>query len=256
MTPYEQFMAALKHGGFLRGGKTHCPTCPPQKRRGFDVTEATTAGGGPTVVVKCFRGCDTLSDIVPALGLDPADLFGGGSQEMLFKTDRYCRITTQGFKALPKSSVRTFGIAASIGYYPSTRSAFTLLRSPGQWDAVLREAEITERQLRWQVDVWIRRDMAHRCQPRGVLVLYRGPLERCPNCGRLTQSIPSRGHTTTRKYAQKGSNVTVRRHGSDTTHQKEAMSPLGGSNIAVTNALPWENQFPEGDGAPIRRAVK
>jgi hypothetical protein len=240
-------MAALKHGGFLKGGKPTCPTCPPRKRRGFDVTEATTATGRPTVLANCFRGCD-LPEIVVALGLDMADLFGGGQQEMLFKTDRYCRITTEGWKALPKSSARTFGIAASIGYYPSTRSPFTLLRSPGQWEAVWREAEITERQLRWQVDVWVQRNMAHRCESRGVLALYRGPLERCPNCGRSSQ-----GPSTTRKYAQNGSNITVRRHDSDTTHEKEEMSPFGGSNITDQNEVPWQNRFPVGDGSPRER---
>jgi hypothetical protein len=256
MTPYEQFMAALKHGGFLRGGKTHCPTCPPRKRRGFNVTEATTASGGPTVLVECFRGCDTLSDILPALGLDPADLYGGGSQEALFKADRYCRITVKGFKALPPGVARTFGIAAGIGYYPSTRSAFTLLRSPGQWDAVCREAGIDRRLLRAQIEKWIACDMAHRCFERGVLALYRGPLERCPNCGRLTQARVRRGPTTTRKYADKGACDTARRHDSDATHAKARVLPLKGTSHAVTNAIPWENRFPEDDGAPVRKGVK
>lgn len=137
MKPYDRVMSALKCGGFWKSGKPHCPTCPPSKRRGFNVTEATTSSGRPSVLIHCFRGCD-LQEVVEAIGLDVADLFDGG-QRVLFDAGRYCRVTTEGWKALPRSSARTFGIAASIGFYTSTYAAFTLLRTPAQWAACGRK---------------------------------------------------------------------------------------------------------------------
>lgn len=245
MSPYEKAMAALKHGGFLTGGKPLCPTCPPSKRRGFKVTEGKTAAGIATVLFHCFRGCDTLTEIVPALGLDPADLYDGGMrQEMLFKTDRYCRITTQGWKALSRGSARTFGIAASIGYYPSTRSAFTLLRSPQQWEAVRREADIKPNELRREIRTWVSQRMAHRCD-WGFLSLYRGPLERCPNCGRLSLE----GSTTTRKYARGGEDAGVLRHEPDAKQRTVKMLASDGDN---PGEFAWKTRYPEGDGAPDR----
>jgi hypothetical protein len=126
VNPYEKVMAALEYAGFLRGGKPLCPACPPSKRRRFDVTAARSAAGIPTVLIQCFRGCDTMTEIVPALGLDPADLYDGGvRQVVLFDGERYCRITTRGWKALSRGSARTFGIAASIA---TTRQRVTLSR--------------------------------------------------------------------------------------------------------------------------------
>jgi hypothetical protein len=232
VSPYEKLMAALKHGGFLTGGKALCPTCPPSKRRGFNVTEDKTRAGIPTVLIHCFRGCDTLADIVPALGLDPADLYDGGMRQgVLFDGERYCRITTRGWKALPPGIARTFGIGASIGYFPSPRAPYTLLRSPGQWAAVRNEADISDRLLRWQVEQWIKSRMAHRCEERGVLALYRGPLERCPNCGRLTLESP----LITRKYAHKGNGVSAPTHDSDKTQLKETPLPVKGNQVSVTH---------------------
>lgn len=241
MNPYEKAIAALKHGGFLRGGKPLCPTCPPSKRRGFKVTEEKTAAGIATVLFHCFRGCDTLTEIVPALGLDPADLYDGGlRQEALFEKDRFCPITLLGWKALPPSVSRTFGIAASIGYFATPRSPFRLLRSPEQWAAVRREAGIRDRLLREHVTKWIACEMAHRCYERGVLALYRGPLERCPNCGRPTRE----GSLITRMNAHKGASDTARRHGSDATQLKARSRPHKGALTAFMDL------FPEGDGAP------
>jgi hypothetical protein len=241
VSPYEKAMAALKHEGLLRGGKAHCPTCPPSKRRGFEVTEEKTAAGIATVLFHCFRGCDTLTEIVPALGLDPADLYDGGlRQEALFEKDRFCPITLLGWKALPPSVARTFGIAAAIGYFSTPRSPFRLLRSSEQWAAIRQEAGIDDRLLRTHVEKWIDREMAHRCFERGVLALYRGPLERCPNCGRPTRE----GSFITRMNARKGTSDTARRHGSHATQLKARSHPVKG---ALT---PFMDLFPEGDGGP------
>jgi len=242
VTPYEKALAALKHGGFLGGGKPLCPTCPPSKRRGFKVTEGKTAAGIPTVLFHCFRGCDTLTDIVPALGLDPADLYDGGQrQEVLFEKDRFCPITLLGWKALPPSVARTFGIAAAIGYFSTPRSPFRLLRSSEQWAAVRREAGVDDGLLRVHVTKWIACEMAHRCYERGVLALYRGPLERCPNCGRPTRE----GSLTTRMNARKGTSAHGRRHASGTTQLKVR-------SHTVKGAFAHGQLFPEGDGAPAR----
>ncbi len=237
MTPYQQVMAALKQAGFIRGGKPLCPTCPPSKRRGFNVTEAKTKLGTPTVLLHCFRYCDML-EIVEAIGLDPADLYPAGArwhQEELFRGDRYCRTTVQGWKALPPSVARTFGIASAIGYYPSTRVGYTLLRSTGQWDAVRNESGIGRRALSLQVDKWIACDMAHRCEERGILALYRGPLNRCPNCGRATQeaTLPtSQVQDTTRKYASKGTSASHSRHALLVTQPKERLLPIEGTSTS------------------------
>jgi hypothetical protein len=255
MDPYDQVVAALKVLGFVKLGKPLCPCCPPNKRRGFDVTPAKTPAGRPTVLIKCFRGCDTLRDIVPTIGLDAADLFDGG-QRTLFDAGRYCRVTTEGWKALPNSSARTFGIAASIGFYATTRSPFTILRTEAQWDAVRRESGVGDRNFRKQVDVWVSRKMAHRCV-WGFLALYRAPFDRCPSCGRLTLEKRKPGKpssseqqseeqteeqalgqaTTTRKYAESGTNGSDFRHGSDTTQETELIVPTSGTNGADFDGL-------------------
>ena len=255
MSPYEKAMAALKYGGFLRGGKPLCPTCPPSKRRGFNVTEDKTRAGIPTVLIHCFRGCDTLTEIVPTLGLDPADLYDGGMrQEVLFEKDRFCPVTLLGWKALPPSVARTFGIAAAIGYFSTPRSPFRLLRSSDQWAAVRREAGIEDGLLRVQIKKWIACEMAHRCYERGVLALYRGPLERCPNCGRPTRE----GSLITRKNAHKGTSTHARRHDSDATQLKVRSHTVKGALTHVMNPngdeevtqVSWKELYPEGDGAP------
>lgn len=231
MSPYEQVIAALKHAGFMKAGKPTCPTCPPSKRRGFEVTEAPDRLGRASVLIHCFRGCD-YEEILEAVGLEPADLFDGGvRQEVLFDGERYCRITTRGWKALPPGVARTFGIAASIGSFPSALAPYTLLRSPGQWAAVRREADISDRLLRVHIEKWNDCKMAHRCQERGVLALYRGPLERCPCCGRLTLEPLF----ITRKYTRKGTLNTAPRHDSDTTQTKERLIPLKGTLTPVSN---------------------
>jgi hypothetical protein len=180
---------------------------------------------------------------VPALGLDPTDLFDGGHrQEVLFEKDRYCPITLKGWKALPPGVSTTFGIAACIGYFTTPRSPFRLLRSPEQWAAVRREASIDDGLLREHVRKWIACEMAHRCYARGVLALYRGPLEICPNCGRPTRD----GSPITRRYARKGALTPDRRHDPDATQLKVRSHPLKG---ALTS---FADLFPEGDGAPDR----
>lgn len=237
MSPYEQVVAALKHGGFMKAGKPICPTCPPTKRRGFEVTEVKATAGRPaTVLLCCFRGCDTLTDIVPALGLDPSELYDGGMrQEVLFDRERYCSVTVRGFKALPESSARTFGIAFGIGSFTTPLSPYRLLRSPRAWEAVRVEAGITARAVRKDVAIWCDRMMAHRCEDRGILALYRGPLERCPCCGRLTLEQRSDGSTTTRKYTNKGTRSSAPRHGLNTTQTKEPEVPLSGTRSSFSN---------------------
>jgi hypothetical protein len=220
MSPYERVMAALKHHGFIKNGKPHCPMCPPSKRQGFGVTEAKTADGRPTVLLNCFRDHDRL-EIVATIGLEPADLFDGGvRRERLFEGERFCRVTVQGWKALGRSA-RTFAIAAAVGYYSSAYSPYTLLRSPSQWEDVRREAGLTNRGLELNVRDWCQRKMAHRCAKRGLLALYRGPLDRCPNCGRLTLEKRKSQTTSTRKDARKRTQRSLNRHGSDTTHASE-----------------------------------
>jgi len=239
MNPYERVMAALKQAGLLRGGKPLCPTCPPSKRRGFDVTEVSDRLGRPSVLIHCFRSCG-YEEILEAVGLDPADLYDGGvRQEMLFDGERFCRITTRGWKALPPSVARTFGIAASIGSFPSSLAPYTLLRSPGAWAAVRREAGIDDGLLRVHIKKWIACEMAHRCFERGVLTLFRGPLERCPNCGRPTRE----GSLITRKYTSKGASTHGRRHDPGTTQGKVR-------SHTVKGAFAHGQLFPEGDGAP------
>jgi hypothetical protein len=247
VTPYERVLAALKHGGFLAGGKPSCPNCPPNKHGGFDVTEVKTQDGRPTVLLKCFRGCD-IEQIIGALGLEMADLYdGSGQQQVLFDGERYCRVTTQGWKALPRGVARTFGIASSIGFFSSPRSAYTLLRTTAQWDAVRAEAGIGDRTLRKEVEIWVDRKMAHRCYASLVLALYRGPLDRCPNCGRKTDekrfarvgfkaSKASRTQNPfpiTRKYAENGTERAALSRDSDTTQQTELEGPRSGTRRAA-----------------------
>jgi hypothetical protein len=248
MSPYEKVMAALKHEGLLRGGKPQCPTCPPRKRRGFTVTEAKTRLGHPTVLVKCFRDCDTLTEIVPALGLDPAELYDGGViQPDPFKGVRFSPVTIEGWKALPEYSTRTFGIAASIGYFSTPNSPYRVLRTSDQWEALLQDAGVDDRRLRRHVQSWCQARMAHRCETRGVLALYRGPLDRCPRCGRLSLEPPY----ITRKNAHKGHQRPVRMHDSVVNAAKGHHRPGERSPGDLLNAqMPWEKRFPEGDGSP------
>jgi len=237
VSPYEQVVAALKHTGFMKAGKPICPTCPPSKRRGFEVTEVKATPSRPaSVLVHCFRNCDTLNEIVPALGLDPAELYDGGMrQEVLFDRERYCNVTVRGFKALPESSARTFGIAFGIGSFSTPLSPYRYLRTPKAWEAVRVEAGISARAVRKDVETWCDRMMAHRCEERGFLAMYRGPLERCPCCGRLTLEGRPLVRTTTRKYTDKGTRGSARRHDLDTTQTKEPEVPLSGTRGSFSN---------------------
>jgi len=254
VSPYEKVMAALKHGGFLRGGKPICPACPPRKRRpGFGVTENKDARGFPTVLIHCFRGCDVVSDILPALGLDPDDLFSGPAKVIADPdTGRYVIVPMGAWTALPPSAARTYGIALTLGYFSNPRSSIRVIRTPEQWTELVREAGVTDRRLRQQVEELIGFRVAHRCSPRGMLTVFRtGAYERCPNCGRLTLEPPS----LTRKNAHKGRNPSVITHEEGTTQLKEGILPLIGSNPSfvgseVALVIAYSAPILEGDGSP------
>jgi predicted RNA-binding Zn-ribbon protein involved in translation (DUF1610 family) len=192
ITPYDRVMLALNAQGF-GGTRPKCPACPPTKRRGFSI-RAAKRDGAPTVLLHCHRGC-TIDEILAVLGLDPADLFSGNGQPELFDGKKFAIVELEGWKALPSSTARNFGIAGACAQFVTAAHSHEHVRGSGRIVAYFLDAKhariareqcgLTPGAWRWFVSEWKKAGMAHRCPPStgSVLTLLRHPGELCPNCG-------------------------------------------------------------------------
>jgi hypothetical protein len=197
VTPYERMTAALQANGSRRQGDNW--QCPAHDDRipSLSVNRSVVRETGePTVLIYCHAGCSTVTDILPALGLDPSDLFPGAStdgvQGELFPASKYSPVGLEIVRMLPPSSHRTFWGASILGRWlhvsrtrrkvNNRRELAVVLVESNHRRAIERELEISQGVLRNDILKWREWGVAHACSERLLAILVR-PAGECPSCG-------------------------------------------------------------------------
>jgi hypothetical protein len=194
MTPYDRIVAALKAHGSLRKGKNwQCPS-HDDKNPSLSVNPSVQLQTGEdTVLIRCHAGCDTTQEILPALGLEPSDLFGGNGrrQGQLFLASRYSPVGLDILLRLPPDSSRSFVVASALGRFVSISGGREHVYSQRHIAAVIVETRhrkailsvlgISSNTLTNQTREWRERGIAHACSQRLLTILVREATH-CPVC--------------------------------------------------------------------------
>jgi hypothetical protein len=278
VTPYERVTAALKARGSRRmGNNWQCPAHDDQIPS-LSVKESKSQDGAPSVLLNCFAGCGTVEEILPALGLEPSDLFGGSGrrQGQLFPLSRYSPVGLDILLKLPPDSSRSFVVASALGRYVSISGGREHVYSQRHIAAVIVETRhrkailsvlgISQSQLSNQIREWRERGVAHACSQR-LLTIFVREATRCPVCrsslldvqtpsesSLLSEQTPSESTSVDEQsvpdpvITDGGFLIRVRGEGLDLL---DGVKALDGS-ASKKNMRPQtaRNPFPEGDGAP------
>jgi len=195
MTPYDRVTAGLRDLHMRhRGTNWQCPT-HDDHHPSLSVSKSTTEDGDPTVLLKCHAGCSTTEDILPALGLQPADLYPGTNrgQGELFAKARYSPVGIDIYKRMPPGAERSFSVASALGRYVSRFGGRGRVTSQRQIAAVVVESKhrrlvveqlgIKSGTLRNEILKWRQWGIAHKCSTAVLALLVRLPEDdRCPYC--------------------------------------------------------------------------
>jgi len=207
VTPYERVTAALRARDSLQiGGNWQCPS-HDDRRPSLSVKDANhETTGEPTALMFCHAGCDLFDEVLPALGLQPSDLFpgsGGGIQAELFPASRYSPVGLDILAMLPPGAERSFMVASALGRYVKADGSRAKVQSRREIAAVILERKhrkavervlgMTAKHLRKDAGTWCSWGIAHRCGTKMLTVLVRRVIE-CPVC-----KAPLTGDVSVRK---------------------------------------------------------
>lgn len=203
--PYDRVVGALIARKSRRMGSNWTCPCHDDRTPSLSVNPAThRETGEPTVLLKCQAGCSTTEEILPALGIEPSELFGNGHrplglrQERLFPAERFSPVRRSGWLALPPSVARNFGVASTFGRLLVVDGTFRRVASTNETLAIVLNRKdrqalrdvlgISPNQLRNEVVVWRQSSMAHACS-YDLLTLFVRPEQMCAYC----KAQPSNG---------------------------------------------------------------
>lgn len=196
-SPYDRVVKALKERGSRRSGNNwQCPS-HDDRTPSLSVNPSTTGDGLPTVLLNCFAGCQTISEVLPALGLDARQLFVGVLQPTLFKDERFSPVRRAGWLALPPSMARDFGVATTFGSFVRSDGALERVWSRHDIVAIVHDRKARAafiaatgakpQRYRDLVRFWKAAGMAHRCSPSRLCLFIR-PEALCPFCHQSVES--------------------------------------------------------------------
>jgi hypothetical protein len=279
VTPYELVISRLKALGSRRVGKNwQCPS-HDDGTPSLSVKESKTWDDSPTVLINCFAGCGTVEEILPALGLEPSDLFGNGQprQTRLFPPERFSPVRRSGWLALPPSVGTHFGVATTFGRLlcadgtfrrvSTTRDTIAVVLRSKDRKALRETLGISASQLRNEVIVWRESSMAHGCS-RDVLTLYVRPEEQCPYCrtqptngaagsraqptngARDEERNPAMALIGTDSYQPSAGSLKSYREDEGLDHFDGVKALEGLASKKNMRPQPPADPYPEGDGAP------
>jgi hypothetical protein len=267
VTPYERVTAALKARGSRRMGNNW--QCPAHDDRipSLSVKESKSQDGAPSVLLNCFAGCGTVEEILPALGLEPSDLFGGNGrrQGQLFPLSRYSPVGLDILLKLPPDSSRSFVVASALGRYVSISGGREHVYSQRHIAAVIVESRhrkailsvlgISSNTLTNQIKQWRESGIAHACSQR-LLTIFVREATRCPVCKSTLLNVVSPSESTLQDVNSPPESTPV----DVVSVPKPVITDSGffigvrGKGVRTLKASKpknrWESLYPEGDGGP------
>jgi hypothetical protein len=189
VTPYDKVIRALRAKNSRRVGNNW--QCPSHDDRNPSLSVNQHADGSGAVLMHCHAGCSTILEICPALGLDPADLFPGNGQGVLFPPSKYSPIGIDVVRKTPPSAHRTLYVAGKLGRYVDRWGGRTHVENTRQILCVALEAKhrlavrdflgLTAGGLRNDILRWREWGVAHACSRQLLTILVRDS-EDCPLC--------------------------------------------------------------------------
>jgi hypothetical protein len=196
MTPYERVVAALNARKSRRlGDNWQCPSHDDRTPSLSVDTGTDRETGEPIVLIKCHAGCSTLTEILPALGIEPSELFSSGLrvgiQAELFPAHQFSPIGIDIVKMLPPSAHRNLWAATILGRKPRANGSRARAYDRRLIAAVIIEARhrkavvtslgISAPVLRNDIVLWREWGVAHRCSTK-VLTIFIRKVSHCPIC--------------------------------------------------------------------------
>jgi hypothetical protein len=229
---YDYVIAALKaHGSQFRGGNWTCPA-HDDRNPSLSVDRRPHHETGEMVpLLHCHAGCNTLTEILPMLGLEAADLMTGNGygQQALFPKSKYSPVGLEIVRVLPKGSVQTLWVASALGRFIDGYGTRRRVTKQAEIAAVLLELKhrravvefwkISPANFRNHVAEWQSLGIAHKCSS-AILVLLVRPENECPVCKaqlqgalQVSKAQLSGGALTSRMQPHGGAS----KHGTETT---------------------------------------